>query len=47
MGLYDFTFYDLVNRNVSSFGNREAWFEVDDGRSLSFQDYKSRVDNLA
>jgi long-chain acyl-CoA synthetase len=47
MGLYDFTFYDLVNRNMSSFGNREAWFEVDDGRSLSFRDYKYKVDCLA
>ena len=47
MGLYDFTFYDLVNRNASSFGKSEAWFEVDDGRSLSFSDYKHKVDRLA
>ena len=47
MGLYDFTFYDLVNRNASSFRNRGAWLEVDDGRSLSFGEYKNKVDCLA
>ena len=36
MGLYDFTFYDLINRNAATFGDQEAWFEVDDGQSLTF-----------
>jgi long-chain acyl-CoA synthetase len=47
MGLYDFTFYDLVNRNAASFGARPAWLEVDDGRTLTFSQFKEQVDRLA
>lgn len=47
MGLYDFTFYDLINRNAVSFKKKEAWYEVDDGRTLTFGEYKEKVDNLA
>ena len=47
MGLYDFTIYDLINRNVLSFGNRPAWYEADDGRTLTFAEYKKKVDLLA
>ncbi len=47
MGLYDFTFYDLINRNAQCFRDREAWFEVDDGRTLTFAEYKEQVDRLA
>ncbi|HIJ21185.1 MAG TPA: AMP-binding protein, partial [Deltaproteobacteria bacterium] len=47
MGLYDFTFYDLINRNAVSFPDREAWLEVDDGRALTFSQYKKKVDCLA
>jgi acyl-CoA synthetase (AMP-forming)/AMP-acid ligase II len=47
MGLHDFTFYDLVNRNAQCFKDRPAWFEVDDGRTLSFAQYKEQVDRLA
>jgi len=47
MGLYDFTIYDLINRNALCFGNRPAWYEVDDGRTLTFSEYKKRVDCLA
>jgi long-chain acyl-CoA synthetase len=47
MGLYDFTIYDLVNRNAVCFKDRPAWFEVDDGRTLTFAQYKERVDHLA
>ena len=47
MGLYDFTFYDLINRNAVNFGDKEAWFEVDDGQSLTFSQYKGKVDSLA
>ena len=47
MGLYDFTIYDLINRNAVCFGNRQAWFEVDDNRTLTFAQYKERVDRLA
>ena len=47
MGLHDFTFYDLVNRNAQCFKERSAWLEVDDGRTLSFGQYKEQVDRLA
>jgi long-chain acyl-CoA synthetase len=47
MGLYDFTFYDLINRNALAFGNRNCWQEADDGRNLTFAEYKQRVDLLA
>ena len=47
MGLYDFTFYDLINRNAVSFPDRQAWLEVDDGRALTFSKYKKKVDCLA
>ncbi len=47
MGLHDFTFYDLINRNAVCFKDRPAWFEVDDGRILTFSEYKERVDLLA
>ncbi len=47
MGLYDFTFYDLVNRNAASFGNHRAWLEADGGRTLTFRQYKEEVDRLA
>jgi len=47
MGLHDFTFYDLINRNARSFNNRPAWLEADDGRSLTFGQFKETVDRLA
>jgi acyl-CoA synthetase (AMP-forming)/AMP-acid ligase II len=47
MGLYDFAFYDLINRNAVCFNDRPAWFEVDDGRTLTFAQYKREVDCLA
>ena len=47
MGLHDFTFYDLVNRNAQCFKDRPVWFEVDDGRTLTFAQYKEQVDRLA
>jgi acyl-CoA synthetase (AMP-forming)/AMP-acid ligase II len=47
MGLYDFTFYDLINRNAVCFENRPAWFEVDDGRTLTFGQFKGTVDRFA
>ena len=47
MGLHDYTFYDLICRNAVSFGNLPAWFEVDDQRSLTFAEYKQKVDQLA
>jgi acyl-CoA synthetase (AMP-forming)/AMP-acid ligase II len=47
MGLHDFTFYDLVQRNVTNFGKRPAWLEVDDQRTLTFAEIKEQVDRLA
>ncbi len=47
MGLNDFTFYDVINRNARCYGNRDAWFEVDDGRAFTFAEVKRRVDRLA
>ena len=47
MGLYDFTFYDLINRNARVFAGHPAWYEIDDDRTLSFEDYKVTVDRLA
>jgi long-chain acyl-CoA synthetase len=47
MGLHDFTFYDLINRNAVSFCNRPAWLEVDDQRVLTFAECKDKVDKLA
>ena len=47
MGLYDFTIYDLINRNAVCFKEMPAWFEVDDGRTLTFAQYKEKVDHLA
>jgi len=46
MGLYDFTFYDLIARNAVCFGNKAAWFEVDANRTLSFPEVKEKVDCL-
>ncbi len=47
MGLYDFSFYDLICRNAVAFKNHLCWKEVDDGRELTFQQYKGKVDKLA
>ena len=47
MGLYDFTFYDLINRNAICFKEKTAWYEVDDDRTLTFGEYKNTVDRLA
>ena len=38
MGLYDFTFYDLICRNAVCFKEKSAWFEALDGRSLTFSE---------
>ncbi len=47
MGLYDFSFYDLINRNAVAFKNQICWQEIDDGRQMTFAEYKNRVDLLA
>ncbi len=47
MGLYDFTIYDVINRNAMCFKERPAWLEVSDGRELTFGQFKDMVDRLA
>ena len=47
MGLYDFSLYDLVRRNAHIFRNRPAWFEADTGETVTFGQFKARVDQLA
>jgi acyl-CoA synthetase (AMP-forming)/AMP-acid ligase II len=47
MGLYDFTFYDVINRNARCFAERPAWLEVSDGREMAFGEFKETVDHLA
>jgi len=40
MGLYDFTVYDVINRNSRCFNRRRAWLEVKNPRpeDVVFQD---------
>ena len=47
MALHDYTFYDLISRNAVSFNSLAAWFEVDDQRTLTYAEYKQKVDQLA
>jgi len=47
MGLYDFTFYDLIVRNALVYRNKPAWLEVDDGRQVTFAEFRQQVDLLA
>jgi long-chain acyl-CoA synthetase len=47
MALYDFTFYDTIKRNAVCFGDKQAWFEVDDNRTLTFIELKENVERLA
>ena len=47
MGLHDFTFYDIIKRNAKCFKEKQAWFEVADGKTLTFDDFKNMVDHLA
>lgn len=47
MGLYDFTFYSLIKRNALNFNNKPAWLEIEDGRTLTFAQYRKQVECLA
>jgi len=47
MGLYDFTFYELIARNAVCFGGQSAWLEVDTDMSLTFSQIKEMIDRLA
>ncbi|WP_419658753.1 FadD8: long-chain-fatty-acid--CoA ligase [Desulfosarcina variabilis str. Montpellier] len=47
MGLYDFTVYDLINRNAVCHADRPAWFESATGATITFSQFKQQVDCLA
>ena len=47
MGLYDFTIYDVINRNARCFNHKPAWLEITDGRELTFGQFKDMADHLA
>ena len=47
MGLYDFTVYDLINRNAVCHADRPAWFESATGATITFSQFKRQVDCLA
>ncbi|OQY48638.1 MAG: hypothetical protein B6240_04415 [Desulfobacteraceae bacterium 4572_87] len=47
MGLHDFTFYDLVNRNAAIYGAGRAWTDDGDTRVFSFSEIKEAVDQVA
>jgi acyl-CoA synthetase (AMP-forming)/AMP-acid ligase II len=47
MGLYDFSFYHLICRNAVSFKGQQALLEAEDGRGLTFDQYKALVDQIA
>ncbi|MEE4608175.1 MAG: AMP-binding protein [Desulfobacteraceae bacterium] len=47
MGLYDFTFYDMIGRNAALFGDRPAWIELETGEQTSFAAIRTEVDRLA
>jgi hypothetical protein len=40
MGIYDLSFYDVIQRNAIIFNNRTCWHEVDDGRRLTFVQHR-------
>jgi acyl-CoA synthetase (AMP-forming)/AMP-acid ligase II len=47
MGLYDFTFYDLISRNAACYGSQSAWYEVDADNSRTFIQIKEMIHRLA
>ncbi|MBN1847404.1 MAG: AMP-binding protein [Deltaproteobacteria bacterium] len=47
MGIYDFTFYNVINRNAVIHKDKDAWLDVIDGRTLTFFQVKNKVDRLA
>lgn len=47
MGLYDLGFYDIIRRNSVTYAGQLCWQEVDDGRELTFAQYREQVEKLA
>ena len=42
MGLHDFTFYNLVNRNAATYGDGQAWTDDGDGTGFLFRPDQDR-----
>jgi len=47
MVLSDFTYYRMICRNATLYGNRPAWHEAEGGRSVSFLEIREMTDKLA
>ena len=47
MSLYDLTFYDVICRNAVAHRDKLAWFEAENGREVTFAQYKAMADCLA
>lgn len=47
MGLYDFTFHDVIRRNAKAFQDATAWYEVETGRTYSFAEIADAAERLA
>jgi len=47
MGLFDFTYYNIVCRNAGLYGTKTAWYENATATSFSFQEIKAMTDRLA
>lgn len=47
MGIYDLTFYDVIHRNALTFRKKAAWLDAEDPKTLTFVQFKERVDRLA
>jgi long-chain acyl-CoA synthetase len=47
MGIYDFTIYDLINRNALLFKDKTAWWEAADRSATTFSEIKKEADRLA
>lgn len=47
MALTDFTYYRIICRNSCLFRRKVAWHEVENGRSVSFQELREMTESLA
>ncbi|MDP3479322.1 MAG: AMP-binding protein, partial [Desulfoprunum sp.] len=47
MGLFDFTYYDIICRNAGLFKQKTAWYEAETTEAVSFQELKKMTDSLA
>lgn len=47
MGVHDLTFYDVMCRNARCYGNKEAWVDAEEGKGVTFAQYKEQAERLA